>query len=78
MFLRFIDRTATKNEIRDLLLYNAEQEGEPLTKARANNLADKFKKGQFDPDLARIIQYTDPTGETAAKNVDRERMEIAA
>lgn len=78
MFLRFVDRAAPKNDIRDALLYTAEQNNEPLSKARADKLANKFKTGQFDPDLARFIQYSDPVGEEAAKNVDRERMEIAA
>jgi len=77
MFFRFVDRTAPKSEIRDQLIWTAYDNGETLSKARADKLADKFKRGQFDPDLARFIQYSDIVGETAARNVDRER-EMAA
>lgn len=31
-----------------------------------------------DCDLAKVLQHSDPTGETAARNVDRERNETAA
>jgi hypothetical protein len=31
-----------------------------------------------DCDLAKVIQYSDPTGEEAAKKVDRERNQAAA
>lgn len=78
MYLRYVDRTANKNEIRDALLLTAAENGEDLSKARANNLADKFKKGHYDPDLARFIQYSDPVGEEAARNVDAERLAVAA
>lgn len=73
MFFKEVDRTARKNDIRDALLDIARSNGEFLSDARANNLAIKFKKGLFDPDLARFIQYSDPVGETAASNVDKER-----
>jgi len=56
----------------------ATNEGQYLSDARADKLANKFKKGEFDPMLARFIQYSDPTGEKAAKNVDAERLEVAA
>ena len=70
MFFKYVDQSATKNEIRDALLWNASENGEDLSRSRANNLADKFKKGQFDPDLARFIQYSDPTGEEATRLAD--------
>jgi len=73
VFFKEVDRTARKNDIRDALLDIARSNGEFLSDARANNLAIKFKKGLFDPDLARFIQYSDPVGETAASNVDKER-----
>ena len=63
------DLTATKNEIRDALLDLAAIKDHPLSKARANNLADKFKRGLFDPELAYVLGHSDPTGETAVKNV---------
>ena len=72
MYLRYVDRSATKNDIRDSLLLIANENGEQLSPARADKLANKFKKGLFDPDLAKFIQYSDPTGETAARNADRE------
>jgi hypothetical protein len=78
VFFKYVDQSATKNEIRDALLSNASENGEELSPSRANNLADKFKKGQFDPDLARYIQHSDPTGETATRNVDRERLAMSA
>ncbi|UXM92522.1 hypothetical protein [Paenarthrobacter sp. JL.01a] len=46
--------------------------------ARADKLANKFKKGLFDPDLARFIQYSDPTGEEASARVDKEKAASAA
>jgi len=70
VFFKYVDQSATKNEIRDALLWNASENGEDLSRSRANNLADKFKKGQFDPDLARFIQYSDPTGEEATRLAD--------
>lgn len=73
MFFRSVDRTAPKSEIRDQLMWTAYDNGETLSKARADKLADKFKRGQFDPDLARFIQYSDPTGEEASSHVDAER-----
>ncbi len=69
MFFKDVDRTATKNEIRDALAAYATSNGETLSKSTANNLADKFKKGVYDPMLARFIQYSDITGEQAVKNV---------
>jgi hypothetical protein len=78
VFFRFVDRTAPKNEIRDQLIWTAYDNGEELSKARADKLANKFKRGEYDPDLARFIQYSDPVGEEAARNVDNEREKVAA
>jgi hypothetical protein len=78
VFFKEVDRTARKNDIRDALLDIARSNGEFLSDARANNLAIKFKRGLFDPDLARFIQYSDPVGEEAATNVDKERSAVAA
>ena len=63
------DRTAKKNDIRDWLIILAGDNGETLSKSRADKLANKFKKGLFDPELERVIQYSDPTGETAVNKV---------
>ncbi|GAA2546068.1 hypothetical protein HD598_002115 [Neomicrococcus aestuarii] len=70
MFFRFVDKSATKAEIRDALLDIASANGEPLSKARAHNLATNFKKGHYDPDLMRIIGYSDPVGEEAVACAD--------
>lgn len=68
------DQSATKHEIRDALLDLAAAKNHPLSVARAHNLATKFKQGKFDPELEYVLDYQDPTGETAVKNV----MEVAA
>lgn len=65
------DLTATKNEIRDHLLLLAADNDHPLSQSRADKLANKFKKGLFDPELAYILHYSDPTGETAVRNIMR-------
>jgi hypothetical protein len=73
VFFKFVDQSAPKNDIRDALLDIATENGELLSPARADKLANKFKKGVFDPDLARYIQYSDPVGEEATRNVDAAR-----
>jgi len=74
VFFKDVDRTATKSSIKDALLTIAAENGELLSKSRADALADKFKRGEFDPMLAKFIQYSDLTGEMAARNVDKERI----
>jgi hypothetical protein len=72
VFYRAVDRNATKNEIRDALLDYAAHNDAALSKAKADNLADKFKRGEYDPLLAYVLGYWDETGETAADNADAE------
>lgn len=67
-----VDRTATKNTIRDWLIILANEAGKTLSQAKADKLANKFKKGLFDPELAYILAWSDPTGENAVRNVLRE------
>lgn len=67
-----ISRAKTKNEIRDHLLAQAALADHPLSKSRANNLADKFKKGEYDFELDYILHFQDPTGEEAVNNVLKE------
>ena len=53
----------------------------PLKGSKVKRLAHRINKrfiNYNDCDLAKVLQYNDPVGEEAAKNVDRERMEIAA
>lgn len=69
MFFKDLDRSKTKNEISEALKDMASNAGQPLSDARADKLANKFKKGKYDPELMRVIQYSDPTGETAVRNV---------
>ena len=73
-----VDRSATKNTIRDWLLILAHEAGRPLSDARADKLANKFKKGLFDPELAYFLQWADPTGEKAVRNVLAQRAEAVA
>ena len=73
MFFKAVDRQATKNEIRDALLVLAVDNGEELSKARADKLANNFKKGHYDPDLMRIIHYSDPVGEEAVACADADQ-----
>ena len=70
MFFKAVDREATKNEIRDALLVLAVDNGEELSKARADKLANNFKKGHYDPDLISIINYSDPVAEEAIACAD--------
>lgn len=74
MFTAYINPRMTKNEIRDGLLEMASEAGQLLSKAKADKLANKFKKGLFDPDLKKILAYSDPTGEQATSNVWREQL----
>lgn len=67
-----IDRSQSKNEIRDYLLERAAVADYPMTKSRANNLADKYKKGKYDFELDYILNYQDPVGEEAVNNVLKE------
>ena len=69
----FVNPKDTKNKIRDDLMLMAAEQGQPLSKSRANNLADKFKKGLYDPELAKVLQHSDPTGEAAVNNVLKEQ-----
>lgn len=61
-----------KNEIKDYLLEQARLKDHPLSDSRANNLADKYKKGKYDFELDYILHYWDETGETAVNNVLKE------
>lgn len=69
MFLHDCDRTADKAVIRCSLLDMAEAADVPLSKAKADKLADAFKRGKYDPLLASILIYSDPTGDRACLNV---------
>lgn len=73
MFFKDVDRTAPKSDIKDALLWIADENGELLSNSRADALADKFKRGMFDPMLARFIQYSDPTGEEASTRADKKK-----
>lgn len=70
-----IDRSATKTYIKATLLDKARANGGSLSTSLADRWANKIKQGKFDKqmlmDLARVIGYSDPTGERAARNADR-------
>lgn len=70
MFFKKVDQSATKNEIKLALLDFASENDTPLSKSKADALADKFKRGQFDPLLARFIHYNDSVGEEAVACAD--------
>lgn len=77
MFLMDIDRSQTKTYIKALLLDMSRANGGDLSTSAADKWANKIKQGKFDADLvrefARVIGYSDPTGERATNNVMRER-----
>lgn len=68
MFTAYVNPKMTKNQIRDGLLEMAHDAGQLLSKAKADKLANKFKKGLFDPELQKVLTYPDPTGETATRH----------
>ncbi|MBF0808837.1 hypothetical protein E4U03_09515 [Rothia nasimurium] len=70
-----IDRSATKTFIKATLLDKARANGGSLSTSLADRWANQLKQGKYDKkmliDLARIIGYSDPTGERATRNADR-------
>lgn len=70
-----IDRSATKTYIKATLLDKARANGGSLSTSLADRWANKIKQGKYDKkmlvELARVIGYSDPTGERAAHNADR-------
>ena len=74
MFYKACDRSATKHTIRHWLQVMAEDAGREISQSKANKLADKFKRGLFDPELMPVTEWSDPTGETATNNVLREQL----
>ncbi|GEM_PF-3978272 len=75
-----VTRAMTKNQIRDEFLRVADLLNIGLSQSRANNLADGYKKGKSielltapNPDWKRVINYSDPTGETAVNNIMKAR-----
>lgn len=80
-FLAGVDRSDTKNQIRAAFLDNAMHLGLELSPSRASRLADKYKRGrldQYDPDLMRVLDYSDPTGEVATSHVMDEMCLVSA
>lgn len=74
-----LDRSLTKNEIRDILRDNVTRLGGFISTALADKSAKRYKQGKLDlmdPDLRRVLQYTDRTGEEAVENVMRETEQI--
>ena len=61
-----ISRTLTKNEIRDEFLRIATERGRLLSRSRANNMADRYKRGRIVHDsihdeLVDLFLHSDPT-----------------
>ena len=70
--LEGLNPAARKNETRDRLLANAEGLGVVLSRSRADRLAGRYKQGRLDhlvEELQQVIDYADPTGETAVRRV---------
>lgn len=77
-----ISRTLTKNEIRDEFLRIATERGRLLSRSRANNMADRYKRGRIvhdsiHKDLVDLYLHADPTGYTAIHLTECERDECA-
>lgn len=71
-----VDRADTKNTIRDMFVENLAYMGVEISRSKATKLADQYKRGrldEMDPELMRVIGYSDPTGETAVNNYMREQ-----
>lgn len=67
-----LDRRDTKNQIRDTLTENLAMLGMEVSRSRADRLANAYKRGrldEMDPELQRVIGYSDITGETAVRRV---------
>lgn len=67
-----LDRRDTKNQIRDTLTENLAMLGMEVSRSRADRLANAYKRGrldELDPELQRVIGYSDITGETAVRRV---------
>lgn len=80
-----VTRAMTKNQIRDEFLRVADLLKIDLSRSRANNLADRYKKGKSidllttpNPEWKRIINYSDPTGEMACGFIRNPYKEQAA
>lgn len=55
------------NEILDA----AHEKGRHVSISRAGRLADKIIAGKFEPDMQRVLDYADPTGEQAVARASR-------
>lgn len=64
-----IDRNINKAQLINSLLEQADGVGNPISVARARKLAARIQRGDFDPELAPVIGWADPTGETACRQV---------
>ncbi|WP_394163359.1 hypothetical protein [Galactobacter valiniphilus] len=69
-----ISRSLTKNEIRDEFLRLADEQGRLLSRSRANNMADRYKRGRIIHDsihneLVDLCHHSDPTGERAVHHL---------
>lgn len=61
----------SKRQIADIVFQQHEEEDDPISRSQAGRIADKIIAGKFKPNpaLARAIDYADPTGETAVRNI---------
>ena len=61
----FLDPNQSKSSLMGQILDLAPE----LSPSKAGRIAAKIQRGDFDP---RVLQYADPTGETACNRVLRE------
>lgn len=61
----------SKRDIADIVFQQHEDDDDPISRSQAGRIADKIIRGEFGPNpaLARAIDYADPTGETAVRNI---------
>lgn len=61
----------SKPDLVNEIITTAEEAGKTISVSRAGRLADKIIAGKFDPEMQRVLDYADITGETATARADR-------
>lgn len=61
----------SKRQIADIVFQQHKDDDDPISRSQASRIADKIIARNFKPNpaLARAIDYADPTGETAVRNI---------
>lgn len=61
----------SKPDLINEIITTAEGNGKTISVSRAGRLADKIIAGKYDPDMQRVLDYADPTGEQAVARASR-------